>query len=150
MHYQRVDQLPRDLVTLLHESRLEGHHMLERLQKHWLDGTNRYARPGEALFAAFESSAVVGVCGLNHDPYTRAPRVGRVRHLYVLPATRRQGVASALVQLVVTHAKPHFELLRVRTDSPVAAAFYAANGFSPMSGEPHATHVLDLTADLVR
>jgi hypothetical protein len=38
-------------------------------------------RPGEALFVARVGERVVGVCGLNVDPYTAEPRVGRVRHL---------------------------------------------------------------------
>ena len=32
---------------------------------------------------------LVGVCGLNVDPYLDDPSVGRVRHLYVLVAARR-------------------------------------------------------------
>ena len=43
----------------------------------------------------------------------------------------------------LAHAASHFTLIRLRTFSPDAAAFYARLGFQP-TGEADATHILPL------
>jgi len=65
---------------------------------------------------------------------------GRLRHLYVRPAWRRQGVGKALVEEVLGSARSSFSRVRLRTDDAAAGAFYAALGFAA-STEPNATHV---------
>jgi GNAT superfamily N-acetyltransferase len=63
-----------------------------------VSGTNRFNKRGEAIFAASAAGALIGVCGLNVDPYASDPRVGRVRHLYVLSGFRQLGVGRQLVE----------------------------------------------------
>ena len=70
-----------DLCSSHHGAALRGCH------EEWRTGTNRFDRPDEALFGAWAKGQLVGVCGLNIDPYRGDDRVGRVRHLYVLSAT---------------------------------------------------------------
>jgi GNAT superfamily N-acetyltransferase len=86
----------------------------------------------------------VGVCGLNTDPYTESPGVGRFRRLYVLASFRRAGVGGQLVRAVVAAARGHFHVLRLRTESEAAARFYEALGFQPCVGKPDCTHTLIL------
>jgi GNAT superfamily N-acetyltransferase len=112
----------------------------------WQSGRNRFAQPGEGLFVAQSGERIIGVCGLNVDPYANDPAVGRVRHLYVLSAFRRQGVGRRLVHEVIAAARGHFRSLRLRTDSPDAARFYSALGFRECPSDPDCTHVLDLGA----
>lgn len=95
------------------------------------------------MFGAWTSQRLVGVGGLNTDPYTQEPRVGRVRHLYVLEARRRRGVGRSLVAAIAAEAQGSFDRLRVRTPSPGGAAFYESFGFERCS-EKHCTHSLDL------
>src|SRR5262245_21877938 len=141
----RLEQLPPDgLAELVAESEAAGLRFVRRLVEEWHSGYNRFAGPGEALFAAARGDRVVGVCGLNVDPYTPGPGVGRVRHLYVLAAFRRQGVGRRLVQAVVALAPDHFHLLRLRTGSASAARFYEALGFRACSEAADSTHVLEL------
>src|SRR5262245_24926432 len=71
---------------------------VRRLADEWASGTNRFDRPGEVLFVAWADGRLIGACGLNVDPYTQAPGVGRVRHLYVLTDYRRSGVGRRLVE----------------------------------------------------
>lgn len=80
--------------ALLRESCAEGFDHVRRLIAHWEDGSNRFERLGEKLFGAFHEDALIGVGGLNIDPYAGDPAIGRVRHLYVLPNHRRHGVAA--------------------------------------------------------
>jgi GNAT superfamily N-acetyltransferase len=115
---------------------------MERLCGEWASGANRFNGPGEALFIAVANGQVVGVCGLNRDPYTRDPRIGRVRRLYVAPAHRSHGVGQALLEAVAAHARGHFSLLRVRTEA--ASDFYTAQGFRRAASDAEVTHVLEL------
>jgi hypothetical protein len=67
------------LQELRAESSREGFRFIERLCDEWASGANRFNDSGEALFLAVVDGQVVGVCGLNRDPYTSAPNIGRVR-----------------------------------------------------------------------
>lgn len=129
------------LDPLIAEAEADGHRFLRRLRDGWASGENRFDRPGELLLTARIDGSLVGVGGLNVDPYAQTPGVARLRHLYVAGHARRLGVGSALVRHIVTAARPHFAIVRLRTDSRDAAAFYARLGFQP-AAEPDATHVL--------
>jgi GNAT superfamily N-acetyltransferase len=93
------------LDALIAESEPEGLGFVRRLAEEWTSGVNRFDRPGEVLFVARMAEQVVGVCGLNVDPYATGPTVGRVRHLYVLAACRRLGVGRRLVAEVIRVAR---------------------------------------------
>jgi GNAT superfamily N-acetyltransferase len=116
------------------------------LADEWAPGTNRFDRPGEALFAAWAGVALVGVCGLNADPDAAGTAVGRVRRLYVLRAFRGQGVGASLVQAVIRSAGARFRSLRVRTESAAAGRLYRRLGFAPAVGVSDCTHTLILGA----
>ena len=142
---ERVTELPRDgLETLVIESERAGLSFVRRLAEEWASGRNRFDGPGEALFAALTCDCVIGVCGLNIDPYTTAPRVGRVRHLYVLTAHRRLGTGAQLVRTVIAAARDPFDTLRLSTQNPAAALLYEALGFERSTGVVDCTHVLTL------
>ena len=137
------DLPPDRLADLVAESEKAGFRFLRRLVEDWESGANRYTQPGEALFAAVLGDRIVGVCGLNRDPYRCDGRVGRVRHLYVAVALRRQGIGRSLVAMVVRSACDAFARLRLRTDSEPAARFYEVLGFRPCDDEADCTHTLD-------
>src|SRR5262245_21325780 len=99
------------LQELRVESLREGFRFVERLCNEWVSGANRFAGPGEALFLALDDDHVVGVCGLNRDPYTGDPSIGRVRSLYVAPTHRHHGVGRALLKTVITYARSNFRVL---------------------------------------
>jgi GNAT superfamily N-acetyltransferase len=130
---------------LLADSLADRQSMLQRLWKEWKNGGNRFALLGEALFGAWRGEKLVGLCGLNRDPYGGRAEVGRVRHLYVHREHRRSGVARSLVGRVMDAARPRFLLLELRTISPEADLFYRSLGFAPAS-RTFATHELALRA----
>jgi GNAT superfamily N-acetyltransferase len=132
------------LGALLAESEQAGSRIVRRLVEEWASGANRFDRPGEALFAARIDGRLVGVCGLNVDPYSADPRLGRVRHLYVLSAYRRRGIGRQLVAEVIAAARGRFDHLRLSTGNPVAARFYESLAFRSAQAA-HCTHVLDLS-----
>src|SRR4051812_41520489 len=96
------------LGELLAESERDGWHHVRRLADEWAGGTNRFRRRGEVLFVARAGTTIVGVCGLNIDPFAADPTVGRVRRVYVLRAFRGRGVGRRLVEAVVRAATGRF------------------------------------------
>lgn len=132
------------LMPLVSESRSEGFRHLERLASDYKDGTNKFDKDGEALFLAIKDGEIVGVCGLNQDPYTDSKKVGRVRRLYVSPSVRRFGIGRMLMDSVITEAQKHFQMLVLRTDNSVADSFYRSIGFSIKVDSQNETHLLEL------
>jgi GNAT superfamily N-acetyltransferase len=133
-----------EFAVLVRDSEEAGWRFVRRLSDEWATGTNRFRQPGEALFAARLDGVLVGVCGLNVDPYTGNARVGRVRRLYVHSSHRRQGIGRELVVAVIQAATGVFDALRLRTENPEAAHFYEALGFRPAAGDSDCTHILTL------
>ena len=137
----RLRELPADVQRLLTESEQAGMRLVRRLVDEWRDGSNRFDRPGEVLFGAWLDERLVGVCGLNVDPYVNDPQIGRVRHLYVLVEARRNGVARALMAEIFAAARGRFPTLRLSTWNPAAARLYESLGFRSVT-ERDCTHVL--------
>lgn len=141
----RCFELPQDeLVDLVAESEAAGLQFVRSLVNDWHTGTNRFHQPGEALFGSWIGERLVGVCGLNIDPYAENKSIGRIRHLYVLATFRRLGIGSRLMEAVIASARGRFSSLRLRTNSADAAAFYERLGFQRQDGMPNYTHALKL------
>lgn len=131
----------KSLEPLVTASRAEGWEFLANVAAEVDRGD--FKGRGTALFGVY-GETLLGVCGLVRDPYLEgSPDVGRLRHLYVLPGYRRQGVAETLVTAVITEARRHYRLLRLRTPNPAAARLYERLGFVAVT-EPAATHRLTL------
>jgi GNAT superfamily N-acetyltransferase len=159
---ERVGQRSLDfLAPLVEDSEAQRVRFVRRLVDEWTSGVNRFDLPGEELFVAWsgarpgdaaERSAgavdhprrVIGVGGLNIDPYVTARGVGRVRHVYVLTSDRRSGVGAQLVKAIVDAAHGRFEVLRLRTGNPAAAHLYERLGFERVD-LPECTHTMALT-----
>ncbi len=152
LEIQRIRYLPtQEFTEMLAESKIAGFRAIERLVTEWETDVNHFDRPGEALFIARKgapqsgsgSDRILGVCGLNRDPYIDSNQIGRVRRLYVMQDSRRQGIGRTLVHQVIEVAKLSFNRLHVRTTNPIAAQFYQSLGFMACHSES-ATHTLDL------
>ena len=145
MRIERLSELPSEaLGPLVADSEQAGLRFVRRLAEEWASGRNRFDRSGEALFGAVVEGRMVGVCGLNVDPYTTAPRVGRVRHLYVLSAYRKLGLGQRLVAEVVVAAQGTFGTLRVRTENEGAARLYERMRFRRCADLADCTHLMEL------
>ncbi|HEY9628521.1 MAG TPA: GNAT family N-acetyltransferase [Coleofasciculaceae cyanobacterium] len=145
LEIQRIQYLPtQDFTEILAESKTAAFRVIDRLVTDWETGVNRFDRPGEALFIARQGDRIFGVCGLNHNPHINSSQIGRVRRLYVMQDSRRQGIGRTLVNQIIEVAKLNFDWLHVRTTNPVAAQFYQSLGFMPCNYES-ATHTLNLT-----
>ena len=95
------------------------------------------------MLGAFRGDRLLGIGGLNRDPYINDPRAGRLRHLYVMKDERRAGIGRALVERILGHAGSNFDSVRLWTDR--AAAFYDSLGFDRVDG-PKVTHMYSIRA----
>ncbi len=129
--------------ALKEESRLEGYWMLVRLADGWASGRNKFLKRGEALYGAWRGRDLVGVCGLNVDPYFDG-RQGRVRHLFVSAPHRRNGLGRMLVETVIDRARQYFAVLNTRAPKE-AFPFYEGLGFQHVAGEEFVTHRMMLS-----
>ena len=128
-------------IALKAESIALNFNMLRRLEENWQRGENRFNAPGEKLLGAFLNGRLVGVCGLNRDPFSQQPRAGRIRHLYISERYRRRGIGQQLLVSVITHSSAWFDFLN--THAPAQAwPFYERLGFRPVYDEPRVTHRL--------
>lgn len=75
---------------------LEQHfNMLRRLAENWQSGKNRFTAPGETLLGAFVNHQLVGVCGINSDPFSRSRGPGVFAISTSASATAAGGSASS-------------------------------------------------------
>ena len=131
---------PALLAPLLAASQREGFRFVTRFCTEWADGTNRFDRPGEALFGVFTGPQLTGIGGLNRQ----SGKTGRLRRFYILPSHRRQGLGRLLLDRILTHAFTHFRRVVLRTDTEAADRFYRACGFRRIEDLPGATHGMEL------
>ncbi|WP_374020950.1 GNAT family N-acetyltransferase [Paenibacillus thiaminolyticus] len=129
--------------SMVQTSGQEGYRHIARLADEYRSGINQFRKRGEVLFVAKVNGYLAGLCGLNQQTGVERRR-GRVRRMYVLPAYRRQGVGTRLVESVIDYARGHYDELILYTDSKRAADFYTALGFAPTNGMKHCTHLLHL------
>lgn len=136
--------LPSGLDALRQEADREGIRIVSTVIERWVDGTQRYDQPGEALlvarFAGQERAVAVG--GLAWCPNVDGAL--RVRRFYVSPSARRRGVARALAQRLIADGAAHTWLLSCNAQaSPAAPPFWESLGFVPVDADG-ITHRLEL------
>ena len=136
-----------EVYPIVLESEMEGFRFLRRFYDEYGYGTNRFDRDGETVFVARQSNQIVGISGLNRDPYSRSGSVGRIRRIYVHPDFRRCGVGRRLVSNVILEARRFYTILTLRTDNSAADQFYRAMGFLTHDAPDNATHWLSLNPD---
>lgn len=130
--------------VLMEESRQEGYRMLVRLHDAWVHGRNRFSGRPEMLLGVYQEGVLVGVGGLNVDPYFAGADAGRVRHLYVAKAHRRSGIGRSLVSAIIDRARAHFASLNARAPAE-SFAFYESLGFRRVADNEFVTHRMVLT-----
>ena len=129
--------LLKDLIKL---SQKEGFRFLDRFRTEWENGKNQFDGQGEGIFQLTINGKLVGLVGLNRDPYWQDALIGRLRRLYIHPEYRNKGLGRKLVAFILDFAKAHFQLITLRTDQKVAAQFYLALGFQLSKWSETETH----------
>lgn len=142
----RISEIQSGAINyLVEESLSQGFWFVKRLFQEYRSSLNCFNKTGEVLLTASVQGAVVGIGGLNRDPYCNDPKVGRLRHLYVESVWRRRGVGRLLVTQLIHEANQHYQLLTLRTDTLAANGFYQSLGFRTHPSWEHTTHHLQLS-----
>ena len=132
-------ELPPNFARLRNEAVDHGFRFLARLEDSFLSGRNRFDKSGEVLSFVYDGRDLIGVGGVNIDPYENERSIGRLRHLYLGKTHRRSGYGRALVDHLLQISARSFHLFTLRSDTEAAAAFYEAIGFTRVEG-PNRTH----------
>ena len=121
---------------------VEGYDFVDTLVDEWVSGENHFDRRGETLLGCFDDSAqeLIGVGGLNIDPFAGDDGLGRIRKVYIRPRWRNQGIGKALVAALVEEARKSFQNVRLRAENSNAARLYERLGFVSII-DPDATHI---------
>ncbi|NIJ08134.1 N-acetylglutamate synthase-like GNAT family acetyltransferase [Sphingomonas vulcanisoli] len=142
---REIKLLSNEITPLVIEAESEGHRFVRRLQDDWDEGKNRFQGTGEFLLSVYLDGTLTALGGLNKDPYLNTEGIGRLRHVYVSPSVRHQGIGGLLVNRIIEQAAQTFLILRLRTTTTGAATFYEKLGFE-RTNEDAATHILHLRA----
>jgi GNAT superfamily N-acetyltransferase len=135
------------LEPLLDASLSEGYDFIQTLWDEYESGKNRFDTSGAGLYGISADGALIAVGGVHTDPYLGRADIGRIRHVYVMPADRRGGIGKALMAALVDHARASYAYLTLRTLTAHGDAFYSAIGFSREPRFEHATHWMQLAPE---
>ncbi|MGH1361731.1 MAG: GNAT family N-acetyltransferase [Burkholderiaceae bacterium] len=129
MELKRISEVAKDLEELASTAQAEGHGNVMVLVSEFRSSVNRFALPGEAMFGAYVNEMLVGVGGLNIDPYYANAKIGRVRRLYIHHRWRREGIGAEMMRRIEGEAARQFSVLQLFTTSELAGAFYESLGY---------------------
>lgn len=133
------------IQPLIDSSQEEGYEMIQRLWDEYESGKNRFDANGAELLAVYQDDEMIAIGGVHPDPYLSDPKIGRVRHLYVLPEHRRTGIGRQIMRQLVENSRATFHTLTLRTLTEHGDKFYKSLGFSDEQRYENATHWLKLT-----
>ncbi|KAB2441143.1 GNAT family N-acetyltransferase [Bacillus luti] len=114
---------------LVQESKDEGFHFLVKLISEYENEINKFNKTVECLYGIFQGEKLIGIGGLNVDPYTENNKIGRLRRFYISKDYRRIGLGNLLLNRLLSHAEKYFQIVVLHTDTKQGNAFYLANGF---------------------
>jgi GNAT superfamily N-acetyltransferase len=130
---------------LIAASEAEGFRFLRRIPREFHADPAYLNSAKRVVLGAFHRTELAGVGGLTPDPYVDDPAIGRVRHVYVAATHRRRGIGRLLIRALEDRALGVYVQVRLRTDSPAAAAFYETLAYQPIAAD-NATHTRSLRA----
>ncbi|PGH80628.1 GNAT family N-acetyltransferase [Bacillus thuringiensis] len=130
IHIQQIENLMGyEFSHLVQDSEEEGFNFLIRLISEYKNEINTFNKTGECLYGIFQGDMLIGVGGLNEDPYTKDNKIGRLRRFYISKDFRRIGLGNLLLNQLLCHAEKYFEVIVLHADTKQGDAFYTANGF---------------------
>lgn len=130
MHIQQIENLMKyEFKYLVQESKEEGVKFLKKLINEYENELNTFNKSGECLYGIFQGEKLIGIGGLNADPYTENNKIGRLRRFYIAKDYRRIGLGKLLLNKLLSHAEKYFKVVVLHTDTKQGDEFYTANGF---------------------
>ncbi|PEA44609.1 GNAT family N-acetyltransferase [Bacillus wiedmannii] len=145
IHIQQIEDLMiYEHDFLVQESKEEGFNFLIRLISEYENKINIFNKTGECLYGIFQEEKLIGIGGLNEDPYSENNKIGRVRRFYIVKEYRRKGLGRLLLVRIISDAKKHFNIVVLNTDTVQGDKFYTSSGFVKGIKFVGASHYLNL------
>lgn len=138
VHTKELNQ--NQIAHLIEASLAEGFIFLVRLIEEWESGMNQFDKPNERLYQIELEGEIVGIGGINNDPYSDDNKYGRIRHLYIHPEHRGKGFGKKIVLTIIAEFRHSYEKFTLRTKREEAAKFYEAIGFTRVHDSKTNTH----------
>lgn len=137
------EALPDDLPALRDEAAAEGYRFVEGILEEWDAG--RYAGEDErnTLLAVYREGVLAAIGAVTPDPYDPAPDLLRIRHVYVRPGCRREGVGRVLAGALIQQGLALAPRLSLNAADAGASTFWEAMGFRPDRGGTRRSHLLE-------
>ncbi|WP_142344497.1 GNAT family N-acetyltransferase [Bacillus cereus] len=130
IHIQQIEDLMiYEHDYLVQESKDEGFNFLIKLISDYENKINTFNKTGECLYGIFQGEKLIGIGGLNQDPYTENNKIGRLRRVYISKDYRRIGLGNLLLNWLLSHSEKYFKVVVLHTDTKQGDAFYTTNGF---------------------
>lgn len=129
-----IVSLPAGFAALAVAAEREGYDFLKRLAARWNGGSYDDDELA-SVWAAEEGGVLIAVGAQTYDEYDPSPLHRRVRHFYVRPDMRREGVGRALAQQLMLEAFELAPRLHVRATHDGSRAFWESLGFVRVARE---------------
>lgn len=130
IHIKQIENLMKyEFKYLVQESKEEGFNFLKKLINEYENKLNTFNKTGECLYGIFQGEKLIGIGGLNEDPYTENNKIGRLRRFYISKDYRRIGLGKLLLNQLLSYAEKNFKVVVLHTDTKQGDAFYTVNGF---------------------
>jgi len=117
----------------------------EEVRKPLAATEERLGAGDNTFWGAFVDGQLQGMVGLSREPRAKNRHKGDVVAMYVAPESGRRGLAKALLQAVIDHARNVIGLeqlvLSVTHSNHAAAGLYRTTGFVRFGVEPRAIKV---------
>lgn len=137
-----TDTPPIGFETLREEALAEGYGFIDRLAGELAGGLYAGDAGLPVMLAAFREGDLAAIGGLTPDPYDPAADIARVRHVYVRPAMRREGVGRWLTSALIQQGLAVAARLTLRAADARSAAFWESQDFVRDPGGIERTHLL--------
>ncbi|MGW6191818.1 GNAT family N-acetyltransferase [Bacillus cereus] len=138
------DLLKYEINHLVKGSKEEGFNFLIKLINEYESKRNTFSKTGECLYGIFQEETLIGIGGLNQDPFTKDNKIGRLRRFYIAKDYRRIGLGKLLLKQLLRHAKKYFHIVVLHTDTKRGDEFYSANGFVKSENYKGSNHLIRL------
>ncbi|MBE7150976.1 GNAT family N-acetyltransferase [Bacillus mycoides] len=129
---------------LVQESKEDGFNFLIKLINEYESKRNTFSKTGECLYGIFRGDMLIGIGGLNQDPYTKDNKVSRLRRFYISKDFRRMGLGKLLLKKLLRHAEKYFHVVVLHSDTKQGDEFYSANGFVKSGNYKGSSHLIRL------
>ncbi|PHG12075.1 GNAT family N-acetyltransferase [Bacillus toyonensis] len=145
IHIQQIENLMKyEISHLVQDSKEGGFNFLIKLINEYENKINVFNKTGECLYGIFQGEKLIGIGGLNEDPYTENNKIGRVRRFYIAKEYRRKGLGRLLLVRILSDAKKYFNIVVLNTDTEQGDKFYTSGGFVKAKKYVRASHYLNL------